>query len=82
MGFSTLNVVGVFVSAEATPRCVWMETHLTLEHISLPSIDLMLGEFNCPPEPTGQAAGSFHLKDFVDFYGLTRIPHFNTDYTY
>jgi hypothetical protein len=59
-----------------------METHLSPEHISLPSVDLLLGDFNCPPEPSRRAAGSFHLKAFADLYGLTRISPANTDYTF
>jgi hypothetical protein len=82
VGSTTLNVVVVYAPAEATARRTWMETHLTPEHISLPSIDLLLGDFNYSPEPSGRAVDSFHLKTFVDFYGLTRIPPVNTDYMF
>jgi hypothetical protein len=81
VGSATLNVAVVYAPAEATARRTWMESHLIPDHISLPSIDLLLGDFNCPPEPSGRTAGSFHLKAFVDFCGLTRIPPANTDYT-
>jgi hypothetical protein len=63
-------------------RQSWLEEQLQPDRTTLPSIDMLAGDFNCSPEPFSHSPAPVQLQAFIDTYGLADTPPTNTNYTF